>query len=538
MRSVTANRVLFAAIAVLLGLVAIAYIQPGMFLPLNIYDEGIIAFGAERVMQGDLPYRDFWTMYSPGQLYVLAGLFQLFGTTIMVERWWDVLIRSLLALVMLAVSARLTSWKFALPVWVLAVLWIEDYGFFGYPIFAGLMLALSSVYAMLRGFTSRRWLFAAGLLMGLCFVFRHDMAVYLVAAQVIGFVPAVFLRRTDANTKVFRRAIDAVKILLPYIVGGAIIILPLVVYFVLQVSPAELANQLFIFPLVDFPKVRDLPYPRLNWRPNVLPFYAPWIIYALSLVIALVILLRHWRDDASFYRAWGIVMVALFGLFGFNQARVRSDTIHTVHFFLVSLILLPVLFRGWGTSAKESVPALVIAAVAVMIGIMAVIDPITGYAEMLNYRRDAQPALTAQAREDATPRARGVLGNLDQIAVVREIQQLTKPGEYVYVGLNRHDKIFANDVMLYFLLDRNSPTRYHELHPGLVNTEVVQQEMIADLEKHKPRYVVTTDMFKWVIEPNDTAKSTKVTMLDQYLTKNYRFSNFIGSYVIYTRRDP
>lgn len=522
--------------ALLLAVVAVAYIQPGMVAYLNIYDEGIIVYGAQRVLQGDLPYRDFWTQYSPGQLYVLAGLFHIFGSNIMVERWMDVVIRALLALSMLALSARLTSWKLALPVWVLAVLWAQAYGFFGYPIFAGLMFALASLYAMLRGFSDRRWLFGAGVLLGLCFAFRHDMAVYLGAAQVLGLVPAIFLRKTDEHASLIKRVMATVKIALPWVAGAAFIMLPIIAYFVLNAPVSELVNQLFLFPLIEFPKVRDLPYPRLNWRSNALPFYAPWLVYALSLIVALMIFIRHWKEDASYFRAWGIVMVALFGLFGFNQARVRSDTIHTVHFFLVSIVLLPVLFRGWGQRA--SVAAQAITAVAVIVGFIALMDPVNVYVQMLADRENNKVALTPEAQAGTLPRAQGALVNSEQNFVVREIQRLTQPGEYVYVGLNRHDKIFANDVMINFLMDRRSPTRYQELHPGLVNTEPVQREMIADLEKNRPRYVVTTDMFRWAMEPNDTAKSTGVELLDRYITKHYRYANTIGSYTIYQRREP
>ena len=74
-----ARPILIICITLILFVVALAYLQIGTFLPLNVYDEGIIAFGAVRVMDGQIPYRDFWTQYSPGQLYVLAGLFQVFG---------------------------------------------------------------------------------------------------------------------------------------------------------------------------------------------------------------------------------------------------------------------------------------------------------------------------------------------------------------------------------------------------------------------------------------------------------------------------
>ena len=40
---------------------------------------GVAEVGAMRVLAGDLPYRDFWTLYAPGQFYLLAGLFAVFG---------------------------------------------------------------------------------------------------------------------------------------------------------------------------------------------------------------------------------------------------------------------------------------------------------------------------------------------------------------------------------------------------------------------------------------------------------------------------
>ena len=39
------------------------------------YDEGLVLFGAVRVLHGDVPYRDFYANYGPAQFYVLAGLF-------------------------------------------------------------------------------------------------------------------------------------------------------------------------------------------------------------------------------------------------------------------------------------------------------------------------------------------------------------------------------------------------------------------------------------------------------------------------------
>src|SRR5437879_3682485 len=102
---------LIIGLCVLLFVVAFAYLVPGINQPVNIYDEGIIAYSAVRVAHGDVPYRDFWSIYSPGQFYVLAAAFKVFGSTILVERVWDTATRALLAVMAFLLVARLTSWR-------------------------------------------------------------------------------------------------------------------------------------------------------------------------------------------------------------------------------------------------------------------------------------------------------------------------------------------------------------------------------------------------------------------------------------------
>jgi 4-amino-4-deoxy-L-arabinose transferase-like glycosyltransferase len=63
------------------------------------YDEGLILSASSRVLAGDIPYRYFYANYGPAQFYILAALFKLFGPSVLVERLWDVLIRSCTGLV-------------------------------------------------------------------------------------------------------------------------------------------------------------------------------------------------------------------------------------------------------------------------------------------------------------------------------------------------------------------------------------------------------------------------------------------------------
>src|ERR1043166_3776878 len=60
----------------------------------NVYDEGLIVFAAQRVLEGDIPYRDFWGMYTLGQFYAVAALFWLFSPTILIEQLFSVATRA------------------------------------------------------------------------------------------------------------------------------------------------------------------------------------------------------------------------------------------------------------------------------------------------------------------------------------------------------------------------------------------------------------------------------------------------------------
>ena len=96
---------LVALLAVVSGLLVLATLRE----PLIIYDEGIVVVGAWRVMHGDIPYRDFWTIYAPGQFYLLAALFRLVGPSLLAERLVDRAIRVLIVVLVYRFVARLTS---------------------------------------------------------------------------------------------------------------------------------------------------------------------------------------------------------------------------------------------------------------------------------------------------------------------------------------------------------------------------------------------------------------------------------------------
>jgi hypothetical protein len=117
----------------------------------------------------------------------------------------------------------------------------------------------------------------------------------------------------------------------------------------------------------------------------------------------------------------------------------------------------------------------------------------------------------------------------EQAEAIHYIQQHTAENEGIFVGSNRHDKIFVNDVLFYFASKRSSVTKWHQFDPGVQTTEEVQSEIVAELQTARPRYIVLN--FRWdnMNEPNESARSSGVKTLDQYIDANYRIVVSFGT---------
>ncbi len=88
-----------------LGVVALALLLP--LLGLLRYqgppmEEGFMLVFPEQLMNGRIPHQDFLHLYGPGSLWLLAGVFEVFGTSLTVERLVGLLQHAALAFGMFA----------------------------------------------------------------------------------------------------------------------------------------------------------------------------------------------------------------------------------------------------------------------------------------------------------------------------------------------------------------------------------------------------------------------------------------------------
>src|SRR5690349_10134912 len=92
----------------LLAIVAAAvYAQAFYGRGLDVPDEGLLLHVADRLAQGQVPYRDVYFIYTPGWQYFLAGFFRLLGPSLAVEHALLFAVHIALVLVVYGLAARL-----------------------------------------------------------------------------------------------------------------------------------------------------------------------------------------------------------------------------------------------------------------------------------------------------------------------------------------------------------------------------------------------------------------------------------------------
>jgi hypothetical protein len=162
------------------------------------FDDGMLGQSAERIIQGQLPHRDFDDVYTGGLAMLDAAAFRLLGTNL-----WT--LRVVLFAVFLAwlptvfyIASRVERAVTAGVVTLLAVVWsVPNYNA-ALPSWYNLFFATFGVAALFRYLDVRRarWLFLAGIAGGLSFIVKV-VGLYYIAAVLLFIVFEASTRSRD-----------------------------------------------------------------------------------------------------------------------------------------------------------------------------------------------------------------------------------------------------------------------------------------------------------------------------------------------------
>jgi hypothetical protein len=136
-----------------------------------------------------------------------------------------------------------------------------------------------------------------------------------------------------------------------------------------------------------------------------------------------------------------------------------------------------------------------------------------------------------------TPLSRGLTftpGD-DKQTAINFLRTHTTPLDTLYVGVTHHDRIFANDNLTYFATGLLPATKWSEFDPGLQSQLPIQAQMVGDLEANRPPYIAIDSEFDQIREPNTSAQSSGVFLLDNYIAQHYHPVETLPTITIYQR---
>ena len=504
--------------------VALAVIAAAFLLPLRgllgapgaPMEEGFMLVFPERVLAGDIPNKDFLHLYGPGSLWVLAAIYKVFGTTLVTERLFGLLqeVSVVLAIYFIARRwGRTTGLSCAL---VSLIIIVEPHGIVAMPWVGAIALGLWGIVA---GVASRdegdsrrgRWMaLVSGLLFGLALLYRIDLVVAVVLA-------AVALAGGVSTAVRKRFALGLVIGLSPYLIHVATagvenvvqgMLIDPVVHLrggrALPIPPNWNVFDSAVQFVADFIKL-DWPIPRLDGPAQIFLWFFG-LLASLALLAGVAIWVVR-RDHASM-RARVLLAAAGFSVGLVPQALQRPDPTHLAWVACVGMAFVPVavveLIQGrrpdWGRRRLAFwVGAVYLVGLALVIPNYTLRSYADFTAQTFGEHVDSHPMRNAGRTfyNGNEPNARAAN------KMLKVVEEITEPGERLFVGTKDLRKTPLSEASFYFLLPQLTPSTYYiEMDPGIANAP---DSGLADEVRSSDILILSSTWEIWD-EPNDSRK--------------------------------
>lgn len=534
-----AGRPLSTMWIILLALGSAAIFLFLMNMEIGIYDEALVLQGAVEVGAGKVPHRDFFWVYGPMQLWVISALFSTFGKAILVARLYDVAIRAAIVF-LFGLAARRMGLRSSLVVGVMLIetAVISASRFFLYPVFPSILCALAGTLLLVgdgaKADIRPGRLVGAGMLTGITALFRYDIGFFLLAAHIL----ALCLFAVDARASLR----PLIRQVLLYGIGVSIVFLPVAVGAWAVGAIPGFVHDIISFPPGNYARMRALPWPAPSLSLGALPsqlVYVPFLTAALGLYW-LILNKKNGRriESGAKLAVVFLLIILLFSLKGV----VRVSFIHAVLALMPALVFLVWLISRNPGTRLQMLSLAVFGFASLLIGANALlllrVEAQRGFAMLLPSRILGSPAEAAGTTVCATPpELRLGIVDRDTSDALCYIGSHTRPGEPIFVGAGRHDKLFINNVAIYYLSNRRPATHWYHLEPGLQTTLEIQKTIVKDLVRNDVRLIALDSEYDDVEEPNESAKSSDVCLLDRFVASRYREVARFGSIAILTRRE-
>jgi hypothetical protein len=179
-----------AATAVALAAISILYLWQFRNMLFLYADEGIALQGAARILRGQIPYRDFFSYFTPGSYFWNAGLMKVFGDSLLVPRTVVLLYGVLFSVLTFVLARRMASRTGAVVASLLLLICCLPVGFVvmhNWDSTAAALLALYCALGFLRS-PSQGQAAGIGFFTSLTLLFNQARGAGLLLGLVLGFL--------------------------------------------------------------------------------------------------------------------------------------------------------------------------------------------------------------------------------------------------------------------------------------------------------------------------------------------------------------
>jgi hypothetical protein len=528
LRSLTDRWNVRAACRWAIGLTVLSvYLISFLRISWRVGDEGTIVYGAQRVLEGATPYRDFIEVMGPGAFYWHALWFSVLGISWTTTRIALLVTALGCASAIYYITTRRYSGPFAvLPAAIYSLVTVPLWPAVSHHFDANLWVLLGCAVVVGSPGTSAARSVVGGLLLGIGATIMPQKGTYVALALLVGMV----MDRPEGETA--KRAITrTLWMLVPFASVGVSVI----GYFWLRGGLPDLLNATLVLPATRYHSVNTVPYafglsaeflapwasifralfpwPLTGlaavalWLPLVVVAASPALVAVLAVVRLLPNRLRRLTSSAPLPWSYLLAACALFA----SEIH-RPDIFHLAY----GSPLLLVVVTCWlaGLRSRPSAIAHGILTFSTILTGVSLLFLTVGHNQVISTRRGQ---IVMDQRDEA----------------LEFIQNNVAPGEPIFV--------YPYYPMYYFMANVRNPTRYSILIYGYNKSDEFQ-EAVHSIDSARVKFVLWDTLVsgenlrQWF--PNYSDPPEDHQTLERYLKAHYRLVGIKNGFRVLQRLEP
>ncbi len=490
-----------------------------------IGEEFILFLQGERVLRGEVPYRDFFQFITPGSIYLSALLFKLFGIKLTVMKIFVALTGGIILTLTYSLSRKIinNSMLSLFPPFAVLFYSIPHVPLFYHhwlsEIFVLLTILSGLIYIERK---SKNALFLAGMNAGLVFFFLQHKGILIFSALVLFlFLDSLFNKKS-------------MKPLLLAITGFFIPLILLLIYLYLHNAAGKFLYNCFYWVITSYSPFNSLPE-YLYFEKMTLTHYLQreGIISALLktrhyLFVGYlpVFVLLYGIIELYKYFSRNILYILVSSFFLYFSALQRPDFINILYVSQPFFVLLGCYLQNFFDKKKK-----IITVSGYFILSLLILN--TLYGCLISIRN-------ASAYKYHLKTHRGII-------YFRSMEEM-KPYSEVFSILDgelRDRRVFVYNwsTFLYFLSGKENYTSYDSFLPGY-NTPEQMDELIGEIKNGKIEYIIYDALDLWIqkngeksLYPMGSKKIQRDNELNVYIRSHYEIFRELEYYTIYKLKD-